>query len=69
MDNMKNEEPEESDNFMPFTGHSHVELKNVLISICECGLPIEVFDAFLHEYKKGGDLSDARFFAQCEWDC
>ena len=54
---------------MPSSGHSPEELELTLKSIAECPLPIEVFDAFLSEYKKTGSLSEARFFAQCEWDC
>lgn len=51
------------------SGHDMDELNNVLESIISCPLPLEVFDAFLAEYKRSGDLDTARFFAQCEWDC
>lgn len=54
---------------MPFTGHKAEHLSKTLNSISECSLPVEVFDAFLREYRETGDLDKARFFAACEWDC
>ena len=54
---------------MPFTGHEHGHLKATLESIVESGLPVEIFDAFLAGYLKTKNLDEARFFAQCEWDC
>ena len=54
---------------MPFSGHTPEHLAATLKSINESGLAVEVFDAFLAEYKKTGDLDKARFFALCEWDC
>ena len=53
----------------PFSGHTMQHLADTLKGINECGLPVEVFDAFLSEYKETGDLDKARFFALCEWDC
>tara|TARA_R110000803_G_scaffold36909_1_gene79394 strand:+ start:708 stop:893 length:186 start_codon:yes stop_codon:yes gene_type:complete len=52
-----------------FSGHEFKDIQECLESIANCPLPTEVFDAFLSEYKKTGDLGAARFFAQCEWDC
>lgn len=54
---------------MPHTDHTAKELAATLKSIIKCSLPIEVFDAFLAEYKKTGNLAAARHFAMCEWDC
>jgi hypothetical protein len=54
---------------MPFSGHSAEHLYATLKSITESGMPVEIFDAFLSEYTKTGDLNKARFFAMCEWDC
>ena len=54
---------------MPFSGHSAKELQACLQSIAECSLPVEVFDAFLHNYKQTGSLGEARAFACSEWDC
>lgn len=51
------------------SGHDLEEVQATLKSISECPLPVEVFDAFLKEYKETGDLAKARFYAQCEWDC
>lgn len=51
------------------SGHDLKEVYETLKSIKECALPTEVFDAFLAEYKRSGDLGEARFFAMCEWDC
>jgi hypothetical protein len=52
-----------------FSGHEFKDIQECLESISSCSLPTEVFDAFLSEYKKTGDLDVARFFALCEWDC
>lgn len=54
---------------MPFTGHKPEDLLQALNSINESGMPVEIFDAFLAEYCRSKDLIEARFFAQCEWDC
>jgi len=54
---------------MPFTGHPAAELHNILTGIAESDLSVELFDAFLAEYRRTGDLATARFFAACEWDC
>lgn len=52
-----------------FSGHDFEHLAKTLDSIIDSGMPIEVFDAFLAEYRKTGCLDKARFFAMCEWDC
>ena len=57
------------DDGMPFTGHDPKQLQEILKSIIESGMPVEIFDAFLGEYVKTKDLNKARFFAMCEWDC
>lgn len=54
---------------MPFTGHEAKQLYKVLESIFNSPMPVELFDAFLAEYKRSGNLSEARHFAACEWDC
>ena len=53
---------------MPLSGHKPSELVNALRFINECGLPIEVFDAFLAEYAKTNNLEKSIWFATCEWD-
>ncbi len=57
------------DNTMPFTGETSIRLHSVLKYIANSDLPIEMFDAFLAEYKRTGNLMESLFFAQCEWDC
>jgi len=57
------------DKLIGFSGHDFEDIHNTLKSITDCPLPTEVFDAFLSEYKKTGDLNASRFFAECEWDC
>lgn len=52
-----------------FCGHLESELDQLLESINECELPIEVLDAFLFAYRKTGDLHQSRAFAAEEWDC
>ena len=66
---MSSDEHKEDEDKMPFTEHTSEELSGILQSIVSCGLPVEVFDAFLYHYFKTGDLQDSRFFAMCEWDC
>jgi|GEM_PF-2842546 len=53
---------------MPFTGHKATDLNEYLELICNCGLAVECFDAFLAEYARTKDLNKAWWFAQCEWD-
>lgn len=58
-----------SDKLKGFSGHEFSEISEILKSIVTCPLPAEVFDAFLAEYKRSGDLERARYYAMCEWDC
>ncbi len=58
-----------SESAMPFTGHGKEHLQDVLDSISNCQAPAEVFDAFLSDYAKTGNLDQARHFAHSEWDC
>lgn len=53
---------------MPFTGHTPSDLKTALSLIATCNLPIEAFDAFLHQYAQTQDLTQSWHFARCEWD-
>jgi len=54
---------------MPFTGHTSKEIRSTLVQIVKCGMPIEVFDAFLAEYARSKDLNKSMKFAFDEWDC
>ncbi len=56
-------------NTMPFTNEPPIKLHSVLKFIANSDLSVELFDAFLAEYKRTGDLMGSLFFAQCEWDC
>lgn len=54
---------------MPFTGHSANKLLDVLDSINNSSLKVELFDAFLAEYVKTSCLDNSLNWALLEWDC
>lgn len=54
---------------MPFTKHSHDELKAILERINSTELSVEMLDCFLAGYKRTGDLNQSIYVAGCEWDC
>ena len=54
---------------MPFSNEDPKELREILDFISNDDLRLELFDAFLSEYKSGASLQDSLFFARCEWDC
>jgi hypothetical protein len=62
-------DPDKKPDGMPFTGHDHKSLKKTLKAINQSGMPVEIFDAFLHEYVETRDLGKAIYFALYEWDC
>lgn len=53
---------------MPFSGHHPDAIIDVLKLINDSGMPCEVFDAFLGEYKRSGNLEQSISFAYAEWD-
>lgn len=53
---------------MPFTNEDADTLIEVLNTINQCSLSLEVFDVFLHEYRNGASAVEAMNSALDEWD-
>lgn len=60
---------EENQSVTCFSGHEFKDLHSALKRIVHSDLPVEMFDAFLCEYRMTHDLDKSLAFAASEWDC
>jgi ribosome biogenesis GTPase A len=64
-----NQEAEDQEIKMPFTGIEAETLTNVLNFLASSDMATELFDAFLFDYSRCKNLDEALSFARREWDC